>query len=146
MTNSNGLPSQFWDLNTALVTNEDMRVIYQTLVSGLRDELSDLPGYGIIDEMRIERTCYLYVYIRSKEAADSGFANDRAYKETMQLWDAMADKLSRHKLGTPDTEVIKGRILRGVSTAMNGALDKMHPDVAFNLRKTFADAFAAADF
>jgi hypothetical protein len=143
---TNGLPSQFWDLNTALVTDENMRVIYQTLVSSLRDELSDLPGYGVIYEMRIERTCYLYVYIRSKEATDTGFANDRAYKETMQLWDAMADKLSSHKIGAPDTEVIKGRILRGVSAAMNGALDKMHPDVAFNLRKTFADAFAAAEF
>lgn len=142
MTATNGLPSQFWNLPITVISNEDLRVIYHTLVSNLRSEFSDAPNYGTLDEMIIERTCFLYVYIRNKEASTAGFNNDRAYKETMQLWDSMADRLRKVRTSNmEDQAVVKARILRNVGETLESCLSQMHVDVAAGLRLTFADAF-----
>lgn len=143
------LPSSFWDAPQSL--SEEMKIIHAQLVAAMRAEFSDLPSYGTLDEMVIERACFLYVYIRTKEAGDATlggttkFMSERYYKETMQLWNEMIRDLRKVKAGSIEEQVIQNRVLGRVNGVLTGVFDKMNPEVAERLKETFADAFDAAD-
>lgn len=140
---SSDLGTAFWALPEGAVPDESLQLIYASLYKGLLDEFSDVPGFGVLEQMSIERACFLYVHIRGKEMTN-GFANDRAYKETLQLWTQMVVDLRKLKGAAVESDRIKDAILTTVDDTIQTVLNSMHPDVADGLRNKFADAFQEA--
>lgn len=145
---ANHLPDDFWALPEDAVS-EAKRQIYNTLVERMRDEFAEMPGYGVLEQMLIERVCYLYIHIKDKESStigtEGGFAHDRAYKETLQLWQSMAGDVRKAKTVVVDADQIRDVILQHVNETMQSVLDSFHPDVAAGLRVKFAEAFENAN-
>lgn len=139
------LPTSFWALPDGAVPNESLQLIYAELVKNLLKEFAEVPGFGVLEQMCIERACFLYVHIRGKEGA-SGFANDRAYKETLQLWTQMVQDLRKLKNLAVDVDALRDKILTNVGATIQNVLSSMHPDVADGLRQKFSSAFEEANF
>lgn len=144
---SNPLPANMWELPAEAIENEQYRVLFTEISARLRSEMSEVPGFGVLQEMMVERIAFLYVWLRDREARglDATLAG-RNYKETMQLWVSMAASLHKDARTSVDREEIRAHIIKGVMVTLNGVMDTMHPDVADGLRERFAGAFENADF
>jgi hypothetical protein len=124
------LPESFWVQDfQALGIEEPLQLIYTEVAKRLRDENK---GADTLELMLIERVALLYVLIRHKESKQTllgGFANDRSYKETFQLWATMAADLRKQRTHGESQDVLKEQILAGVQRAVMSAVKSMPKDV-----------------
>jgi len=146
------LPDVMWTLpREEAIQQEEYRTLFTELVHQLRSEMAEVPGFGVLQQMMVERVVYLYVWLRDLEARSEDDAQARAlmgrnYKETLQLWVSMSEGLHKSSRSAVDREEIRNHVIKGVMTTINGVMDTMHPDVADGLRERFAEAFEVADF
>ncbi len=148
-------PAEFWAQPQVIVRDEPLKLMYAELVARLKEEAEAIPGFGVVETMMMERVALLYCHIRQKEAladrpgrtesTNSGFAHDRAYKETMALWFQMAGELRKVRGGlSADPEKVRAEVMGEVAERIRDVLQSM-PDIesALQLQTKFAEAFRA---
>lgn len=146
------LPDDFWDLRDGAIEDEGLRALHADVVRELRADAAATPGFGALEALMLERVAFLYIYIRDREAAAAsgpmphGFAHDRAYKETLQLWQGMAAGLQKQGAKSKDDAEVRQHVLDAVTRTISAVLDTFPPEEATALRERFALAFEDADF
>lgn len=140
------LPDEMWTLPEDTIRNEQYRLLFTEISTRLRSEMAEVPGFGVLQQMLIERIAFMYVWIRDAEASNDPRLAGRNYKETMQLWSTLAASLHKDSRSAVDREEIRNHIIKGVLGTINGVLDTMHVDVAEGLRDRFIEAFEGAEF
>lgn len=140
------LPPEMWQITPEAIEDETLRTLYGEVLLHLREEIAEVPGFGVLQQMMVERIAFLYVWLRDQERQGLGALAGRNYKETLGLWMNMASTLHKDVRTSVDAEKIREHIVSAVSNAINGVFDTMHPDVADPLRASFADALEGADF
>lgn len=120
MVKATPLPEEFW---TQPLQNVEpaLQLVYTEVQTRLREEN---PEADTLELMMIERVAFLYVHIRHKETKRL-FDNDRAYKETMQVWTQMAAELRKERVRQETVENAKEAILDAVHTALGASLNSL---------------------
>lgn len=148
------LPEEFWDQGEHALP-EAGRAVYELILGELRRDVERTPGFGVVEMLLAERVAFLYSHIRGREAAaptddgegnQHGFAHDRAYKETLQLWRDMALSLRKAGAEERDDEEIRKHVLEAVTRTISSVLETFPEDEATALRERFAMAFEEVDF
>lgn len=142
------LPLEFWTQPESLLTTEAIKLIYAEVTARLRNELGEVAGNGVIEAMQAERVATLYCHIRQKEAnahkGAAAFDNDRAYKETMQLWFQVAGDLQKFKHRRVDPDEVKLQIVTQIASVLDEVLVDAPPQLALKLRTALAEKLEAA--
>jgi hypothetical protein len=89
--------------------------------------------------LMVPRTVYL-----PEANKTMGFAHDRAYKETLQLYFQMAETFKKLGGETLDKEKMMDAAMEKVAETINSVIDALAPELAEKLKPAFADAFAGA--
>lgn len=77
------------------IDNQNLRELYEVLVSRMRKEASDLP-MATVQELLIERIAYNYIVMREKErGALGGFSTTAAQKDFNTFWLSMTQEFNR---------------------------------------------------
>lgn len=139
--------NEFWVQPAQAISDLAVQSIYTFVQDQMREEL-DHRKANIVDQMLAERTCFLYAHIRQRESmtnakGEAAFANDRARKETLQLWAQMAENLQR-RWTQQDQANANQAILDRLAGAVDKALLDMDPTVAANFRELLTDALEEA--
>lgn len=116
------LPTSFWSQPTEALGNESLNLIYAEVCARLRSELIDSDLAGVMEMMLAERAAFLYCHIRNKEQ-NAGFANDRAYKETLQLWREIIKDLRTAKYQNEERTDLLALAIATLTDAVNHALE-----------------------
>ena len=136
-----GLPAEFWEQPAGVIAQDALKLVYAEVVRRLREDLREYGVPSTIQYMLAERTAALYIHIRQKEADPEGFSNDRAYKETMQLWVQMASQLGKPTgKGDVDPEQIRNTVLKEVAKAINVVTRDMPADLGRTVRSQLIEA------
>lgn len=133
----NELPKEFWTQPGEALGDENLQLIYAEVCERLRAESGEA---DTLELMLIERIAFLYVHIRNKERDDS-FANDRAYKETLQLWTGMAADLRKQRIASADFEAVKVQMLESIQTAILSASESLPPEYSKAFREQVLEEF-----
>lgn len=131
------LPAEFWSQHPEALGDEALQLIYAEVSQRLKNEN---PDADTLELMLIERVAFLYVHIRNKENKKL-FAHDRAYKETLQLWGAMAADLRKRRERVSDVREITERILAQVQVAVDVAVDHLPAEQAKVFQSHLLEAF-----
>lgn len=138
------LPVEFWTQPETLLTDPAIQLIYSEVTARLRAELDEVTGAGVLEQMQAERVSTLYCYIRQKENKHQFFANDRAYKETMQLWFQVAGDLQKAKHRPVDPDEVRLQIVSHIAGVLDEVLVDVSPAVAMKLRTALAERLESA--
>jgi hypothetical protein len=136
-----------WVQPQAALPSPQAMSAYNTISDNMREELA-ARGAGIVDEMIAERICFLYAHMRQRETLTGidgkpAFANDRARKETMQQWSAMAEQLQR-RWDRMDMATTEEGVKKRLAGAVDQALLDMPPDLATTFRELLTSALEEA--
>lgn len=137
------MKDEFWIQPSQAISDTAVQMIYNYVQDQMREELKKRNA-NIVDEMLAERTCFLYAHIRQRESktnakGEEAFANDRARKETLQLWAQMAENLQR-RWTQQDQANIGQAIMERLAGAVDKALLDIDPTVASHFRELLTDA------
>jgi hypothetical protein len=78
-----------------IITDPKLRSLYEVLVHRLRLEAKDLP-MNTVQQLLIERICYNYIVLRSKERGDlGGFSHSTVQKDFNSFWLSMTAEFNR---------------------------------------------------
>jgi len=86
-----------------LITDENLRALYEVLVARMRQEAADLP-MNTVQQLLIERIAYNYIVLRSKEGS-GGFNTAAMQKDFNTFWLSMTQEFNRM---LTKTEVMNG--------------------------------------
>lgn len=123
------LPDNFWNLDS-FQSKDALKEIHAAVVQRLQMES---PDADTLELMMMERVCFLYIFMRAKEAPTEdaeGPSFDRTYKDMMSLWVSMAADLRKQRLRLEETQGIRASIVGEVSRALKEALKGVDPAVA----------------
>lgn len=134
-----GIPSEFWSVPEAFISDENLRFLHADACQRLRN---DNPDADTLELMAIERVTSLYFYMRAKEASGN-YNSDTSYKGMMQLWVSMAADLRKTRLGGADEANVRRDVLRQVVAAVNGAFNGMEPEIAKTIKARIAERLEA---
>lgn len=137
------LPAEFWEQPDRFIFDDALKLVYAEVVRRLREDLRDWGSPSTLQYMLAERTAALYIRMRQKEGDPDGFDNDRAYKETMQLWVQMASQLGA-KRSEVNPDEIRQAVLKEVAKAITKVTRDMPADLGRTVRAQLIDAIAPA--
>lgn len=137
------LPAEFWEQPEALIAQDSLKLVYAEVARRLREDLREWGTPSTLQLMLAERTAALYIHMRQKESSAEGFANDRAYKETIQLWVQMASQLGKTSKGDVDPEEIRRTVLKEVARAIKNVTKDMPADLGRTVRAQLIEAVSA---
>jgi hypothetical protein len=137
---------ELWKQPDAALPNPEVKAMYNQLALQVREDLHRR-GANVFDEMLAERATFLYAHIRQRESmagsTGAAFANDRARKETLQLWTQMVEQLQR-RWSKEDAIEAAEKTKALLFSAVNKALMDMDPIIAAQFRETLAEAMETA--
>lgn len=139
------LKEGMWKLPENAIPTPEFQAMYEDLSKRMCNELLSIGKLGPVEEMVIERTAYLYVWIREKEAAN-GFEHERNHKEINQLWQSFAAMHKAAAVKPVDADTIRKHVLEQVGAVLSGVLAGLPEDIQDQLRPVVQAAFADQDW
>lgn len=158
---SDTIAEELFTLRPDAIEDEGLRALYDEVAVRLREEASSRVGFGMLEQLMVERVAFLYVWIRDREARGvgsegvnptdptkrPGFVHERNYRETMDMWFDWATKLQRAEAkGLDEDEATKDRVLSRAGQIMaQVADDRLAPAEAQSFKAALADEFEKVD-
>jgi hypothetical protein len=147
-------------MRPGIVQDKTFEGVYARIVHKLREEAAERPGFGMIEELMIERVAAGYVIIRDREARGigqegvnpedptkaPGFVHERNYREIVATWYDMASRLqaAQAKAGVPieGLDEIREDIEREIGEIVGAILDAQLPKAeAKSVKARLAEEF-----
>lgn len=133
------------ELATAFVLPEyitgDLAVLYQTMVSKLRQEAAGLP-MNTIQQILIERIATFYVQIKFRESSLTGFTTVNQQKEFNAHWVTLTQEFNRLLANSQDK--LRDALLMEVQKVVSSTLDLISDeDERRTARRHIANEFAS---
>lgn len=129
-----------------VITDPDMRYLYEVVVAKMRDEARHLP-MNTIQQLLIERIAYHYIAMKAKERGElGGFSTSNVQKDYNIFWLSMTQEFNR-MLGKsePMTQADRKALLKEMQQIIISTVATVpDPQVRADLLEKMAAAFETA--
>lgn len=151
---TNTLLTELWEPSPGAIRSPHLQTMYPQVLEALQMEVAQVPAFGTLDAMIVERIAFTYISIRDRESHRIGekdeagrfvgFEHERNYKETQQMWMDMATKVQKQLKGAVNEDEVRTKVLESVQAAVGQVISELPPEVRGTAAKRLAEAFEEA--
>lgn len=127
MVHSRAAPDGLFTLSAQIETAE-MRQLYEEIVAQLRQEFDQVPTFGTLEQLVLERIAYGYVFMRDKELRNEHW-DLKSYKEFMRVWMDMVSRIQTAKNSAKDAERMREDLIATLGAVVRRGVSALPENV-----------------